>query len=158
MTTTTRVALFLSVIALAACGGGPQSDVTSVPGRGAVAVQVEPNPIRATHVSGETYEFPFEVIVRETGGRPVNVRRVSATVHGPGGLTFARETYDADRIRSLGYSTTVPPNGELRYRFAPRKEVPDERLFGGVSAQLSVEAADDTGTPTSASTMVTVTR
>ncbi|MGZ5432425.1 MAG: hypothetical protein ACXW31_02585 [Thermoanaerobaculia bacterium] len=158
MTTTRRIALFFSVIAVAACGGGPQSGVTSVPGRGAIAVQVDPNPIRATRVSGETYDFPFEVIVRETGGRPVNVTRVSATVLGPGGLTFARETYDADRIRSLGYSTAVGPNGELRYRFAPRKEVPDERLFGGVSAQLTVDAADDTGTPTSASTVVTVTR
>lgn len=158
MTTTTRITLFFSVIALAACGGGPQSDVTSVPGRGAIAVQVDPNPIRATHVSGETYDFPFHVVVRETGGRPVNVTRVSATVHGPAGLTFARESWDAERIRSMGYSTTVGPNGELRYRFAPRKEVPDERLFGGVSAQLTVDAADDTGTPTSASTVVTITR
>lgn len=121
-------------------------------------MQVDPNPIRATHVSGETYDFPFHVVVRETGGRPVNVTRVSATVHGPGGLTFARESWDAERIRSMGYSTSVGPNGELRYRFAPRKEVPDERLFGGVSAQLTVDAADDTGTPTSASTVVTVTR
>ena len=153
-----RLALSLTLIALAACGSGPQSGVRSVPGQGAIAVQVDPNPIRATHVSGETYDFPFEVIVRETGGRPVNVTRVSATVKGMGGLTFANESWDAARIRSMGYSTSVAANGELRYRFAPRKEVPDERLFGGVTAQLTVEAVDDGGSATSASTAVTVTR
>lgn len=153
-----RLTLSLTMIALAACGSGPQSGVHSVPGQGAIAVQVDPNPIRATHVSGDTYDFPFEVIVRETGGRPVNVTRVSATVKGMGGLTFANESWDAERIRSMGYSTSLSANGALRYRFAPRKEVPDERLFGGVSAQLTVEAVDDGGSPTSASTVVTVTR
>lgn len=153
-----RIALLLSMTILAACGGGPQSDTTSVPGRGALAVRVDPNPIRATPVSGSMYDFPFEVIVRETGGRAVTVTNVTATVHGPGGFTVAREAYDAARIRSLGYNTTIPANGEVRYRFAPRKEVPDERLFGGVSAQLTVEGTDDSGAPTSASTTVTVTR
>jgi hypothetical protein len=158
MTTTQRIAVFFSLIALAACGGGPQTGTTSVPGRGAIDVQVDPNPIHATNVSGNTYDFPFEVILRETGGRPVNVTSVTASVHGPGGFALARESYDANRIRSLGYATTVGANGELRYRFAPRKEVPDERLFGGVSAKLTVEGADDAGAPTSASTIVTVTR
>jgi hypothetical protein len=158
MTTMRRITLLCSLIVLAACSSGPQSDTTSVPGRGALAVEVVPNPIRATLVSGTTYDFPFEVILRETGGRPVTVTSVTATVHALGGFAVAREEYDADRIRSLGYGTTVPANGELRYRFAPRKEVPDERLFGGVSAQLTVEGADDGRTPASASTTVTVTR
>ena len=158
MTTTRRITLVCSLMVLAACASGPQSGTTSVPGRGALAVEIVPNPIRATLVSGTTYDFPFELILRETGGRPVTVTSVTATVHAPGGFPVAREAYDADRIRSLGYATTVPANGEVRYRFAPRKEVPDERLFGGVSAQLTVEGADDGGTPASASTVVTITR
>jgi hypothetical protein len=153
-----RIAAVLSLIVLAACGGGPQSGTTSVPGRGAIEVQVDPNPIRATQVSGNTYEFPFEVVVRETGGRPVTVTNVTATVHGPGGFEVGRDSWNADRIRALGYATTLPANGQLRYRFAPRKEVPDERLFGSVSAQLTVEGVDDGNTPTRASTVVTVTR
>lgn len=112
----------------------------------------------ATRVSGNTYDFPFEVIVRETGGRPVNVQRVTATVSLGGGLTLARESWDAERIRSMGYNTTLGPNSEIRYRFTPREEVPDERLFGGVSAELKVEATDDTGTETNATTVVTVRR
>lgn len=153
-----RTALALSLLIVAACGSGPQTGTTSVPGHGAIAVQVEPNPIRATPASGTMYDFPFDVIVRETGGHPVNVTRVSATVQMPGGLVVARETYDADRIRSLGFRTDIPANGELRYHFAPRKEVPDDRLFGGVSAELRVDATDDSGAATSASTAVTVTR
>ncbi|HET8775788.1 MAG TPA: hypothetical protein VFP80_18465 [Thermoanaerobaculia bacterium] len=158
MTATRRIALLGALIVLAACASGPQSGTTSVPGRGALAVEIVPNPIRATLVSGTTYDFPFEVVLRETGGRPVTVTNVTATVQLPGGFPVAREAYDAERIRSLGYGTTVPANGVLRYRFAPRKEVPDERLFGGVSAQLRVEGADDGGTPASASTVVTITR
>ena len=153
-----QIALAFSLIVLAACAGGPQSGTTSVPGRGAIEVQVNPNPIRATQVSGDMYEFPFEVVVRETGGRAVTVTSVTATVHGPGGFVVGRDEWDAGRIRALGYSTTVPANGQLRYRFAPRREVPDERLFGSVSAQLSVEGTDDAETPTTASTVVTVTR
>ncbi len=158
MTAIKRFILLGSLMVLAACSSGPQPGTTAVPGRGVLAVEVVPNPIRATLVSGTTYDFPFEVILRETGGRPVTVTSVTATVHALGGFPVAREAYDADRIRSLGFPTTVPANGELRYRFAPRKEVPDERLFGGVSAQLTVEGTDDSGTPASASTTVTVTR
>ena len=60
----------------------------------------------------------------------------------------SRESWDAQRIQSMGYATSVGPNGELRYRFNPRKEVPDDRLFGGVSAELRVDATDTTGTAT----------
>lgn len=154
-----RLALALALLGLAACSSSaPQTGSTSVPGHGALEIRVEPNPIRATLVSGTTYDFPFEVIIRETGGHAVTVSSVTATVNLPGGFQVARESYDANRIRSLGYDTTIPANGTLRYKFAPRKEVPDERLFGGVSAQLTVEGTDDGGSPTSAQTVVTVTR
>jgi hypothetical protein len=120
---------------------------------------VSPNPIIATKVSGETYEFPFEVLIRETGGRPVEITRVSADVYALGGtIRIANESYDAARIRSLGYSTSIPANGQVRYRFAQRREVPDDRLFGSVSADLRVDGRDDTGTATTASTTVTVRR
>jgi hypothetical protein len=155
-----RVTLLLSLALLAAaCGGsGPRGGVSSVPGHGAITITIEPNPIRATRVSGNTYDFPFEVVIRETGGRPVEISRVTADVLFAGGLRLANESYDAARIRQLGFNTTVPPNGELRYRFSQRREVPDERLFSGVSAELRVEGRDDTGTATTAGTTVTVTR
>jgi hypothetical protein len=148
------------VLVLAACGGGSSQTggTRTVPGHGAISVEVVPNPIRATQVSGQTYDFPFEVVIRETGGRAVNVTRVSVNVTALGGISVHRESWDADRIRSMGYATNIPANGEVRYRFSPRKEVPDDRLFGGVNAQLTVDGADDAGMAASAATTVTVTR
>jgi len=143
----------------AACsGGGGAMQSTAQPGHGAISIQVIPNPIAAQSVGGNTYEFPFEIVVRETGGRAVEVTRVSADVLALGTVRLATESYDAARIRSLGFQTSIPANGELRYRFTPRKEVTDDRLFGGVEAQLTVEATDDTGTPATARTTVTVRR
>jgi hypothetical protein len=152
-----RILLPLLLVA-AACNSGPRNSVTAAPGHGAVAIQVVPNPIKATHVSGDTYDFPFDVVVRETAGRPVTVTRVSATVFAPGGLSLGSESWDADRIRSMGYNTTVGAHSELRYHFAPRRSGVPEALFGSIEAQLRVEAVDDTGTATNATTRVTITR
>jgi hypothetical protein len=148
--------LLSALLVLGACGGGPQTGVTAAPGAGAVNLTIEPNPIVATHASGNMYNFPFEVIVRETGGRPITVTSVTAELFGPGGISVGQESWDAGRIRGMGYNTNVPANGELRYRFSPRREVPDERLFGSVRATLRVEAVDDQGARTSASIPVGV--
>jgi hypothetical protein len=145
------------LVALAGCQG-PQSGVTSVPGHGAVTVTVQPNPIVATKVSGNTYDFPFDVIVRETGGRATTVQRITARVFLGGGITLANESWDAAAIRAMGYNPVLGPNTEQHYHFNPRKDVPDERLFNGVSAELRVEAVDDTGTAANSTTVVTVTR
>lgn len=153
-----RLLLPLLLLTAAACSSGSRNTITAAPGHGAVAIDVVPNPIVATRVTGETYDFPFEVVLRETGGRPITITRVSATVVGPAGLTFGSESWDADRIRSMGYDTSVGANSTVRYRFSQRKEVPDDRLFGSVSAELRVEAVDDAGSATSATTRVTITR
>ena len=148
--------LFAAVTACAGGGGG--SSAPAIPGHGAISIAIVPNPIVARPAGGDEYDFPFDVVVRETGGRPVTISRVSADVLGPAGIRLAGESYDAARIRSLGFDTTVPANGELRYHFTPRKSVPDDRLFGGVRAELHVEGQDDTGAPANAQTTVTVTR
>jgi hypothetical protein len=154
-----RLALSLSLLlALAACSGSSSDGITSVPGRGAISIQVVPNPIVATRVSGDTYDFPFEVVVRETGGRPVTVTNVSLTVNGPLGLSLHQENWNGESIRAMGYQTSLNANSEVRMRFAPRKEVPDDRLFSSVAAELRVDAIDDGGVTTSATTTVTVRR
>ena len=149
----------VSLLFLTFCAGGRGSIPSeSVPGHGAIQIQIAPNPIVATKVSGDTYDFPFEVIIRETGGRPVTISRVSADVLALGGIRVGSESYDAAKITSLGYSTRVPANGELRYRFNPRRSVGDDRLFGSVSAEIRVEGRDDQGAPATAGTTVTVRR
>ncbi len=148
--------LLLATFCTSGAGGARQA--TAIPGHGAITVQVVPNPIVAQPVSGNVYDFPFDVIVHETGGHAVTINRVTADVTAVGGLHVAQDSYDAAKINSLGFSTTLAPNGELRYHFAPRRSVADEGLFSGVSAELTVDATDDTGTATSAKTTVTVRR
>ena len=87
---------------------------------------------------------------------PIAVMTVA--VYAPGGFRVAEETWDADRIRATGASTKIDAFSQARYHFSQRQDVPDERLFNGVSAELHVEGVDDTGTATTAPTRVTVTR
>lgn len=147
--------LLLATYCTSGAGAGQSG---AVAGHGAITVQVAPNPIVAQPVSGAVYDFPFDVVIRETGGHPININRVTADVTAVGGLHVAQDSYDAAKINSLGYPTALSPNGELRYHFAPRRSVADERLFSGVSAELTVDATDDTGTATTANTTVTVRR
>jgi hypothetical protein len=153
-----RLAIVPVILTLAFCSTPKGSTTSSLPGHGAIRIQIVPNPIVATNVGGNTYEFPFDVAVRETGGRGVTISRVSVDVYAPGGIRIGSESWDASQIRSAGFPTNLPGNGELRYHFSPRKSVPDERLFGNITAQLRVDAYDDTNSPTSATTTVTVTR
>jgi hypothetical protein len=153
--------LVLPLLLAAGCaisGGSGAARTVTQRGHGALTIEVVPNPIVAQHVSGNAYTFPFDVVVRETGGHSVNITRVTADVNALGSIHLASDNYDAARIRSLGYATTVPPNGELRYHFAPQKSVSDDRLFGSVNAELRVDGVDDSGTPASAKTTMTITR
>ena len=154
-----RGALFLLVV-FAFCKS-PQpgaSRTSSLPGHGAISISVVPNPIVAQHISGDTYEFPFDVVVRETGGRSVTVSRVTVDVYGPAGVRLASVAWDAASIASNGYSTNLPANGERRYHFNPRKSVPSDSVFNGTRAEVRVDAYDETGTPASATTVVTATK
>ena len=153
-----RAVLVPLLLIAAACAGGRGSTPPPTPGHGAISIAIIPNPIVATPASGNTYSFPFEVVVRESGGRPVDIERITANVYALGTIKLGSESYDANEIRKLGYNPRVPAYGELRYRFTPQREVPDDRLFGGVSAELRVEGVDDTGSAVTAATSVTVKR
>jgi hypothetical protein len=146
---------FLLVLAFCSSGGGG-TPTTSVPGHGAIQITITPNPIIATKSTGDTYNFPFEILIRETGGRPVTITNVRAEVLALGGIPVGGESYNASQIAALGFPATVPANGELRYRFTPRRSVTDERLFGNVSAEVTVEGRDDQGAATTGRTTVTV--
>jgi hypothetical protein len=129
---------------------------TSTPGRGAITLTVTPNPVIATNIGGKTYDFPFDVVVKETGGHPVTIERVTANVYAGGGIPVASESYDAAKIQSLGFATTIQAKGELRYHFDPHKEVPDDSLFNSVYGDVRVEAIDDNGSRASSTTTITV--
>ena len=139
----------VALVLVAACSSSRGPGTTSVPGQGAISVEVVPNPIVARRVSGDLYEFPVDVTVRETGGRRVNITRVSVNVFA-GALNVGGENWDAAKIAAMGYPTSIPARGELRLRFAPRRSVPDERYFSSLTAQLKVEGVDEGGSAATA--------
>jgi len=154
-----RIAFAALLLCAASCKTpAPGSRTVSIPGHGAISVQIMPNPIVAKPAGGNNYDFPVDVIVHETGGRGVTVSRVTATIYGPAGIRLGDQAWDQNQIKAAGFPTNLPGNGEVRYHFVPRHSVPDERLFGSVRAELRVDAYDDTATPTSSTTTVSITR
>lgn len=150
-----------SLIVLAAACSTPQAGRTSsssAPGHGRIALTVNPNPVVARSVGGNTYEFPFDAVVKESGGHPVTISRITANVYAGGGIPVASQSYDAAAIQQAGFATTVQANGELRYHFAPRKDVPDTGLFSTVYGDVRIEGSDDTGSPTATTTTIRITR
>ncbi|MBV8543577.1 MAG: hypothetical protein JO088_02430, partial [Acidobacteria bacterium] len=59
-------------------------------------------------------------------------------------------------IQSLGFASAVQAKGEIHYRFAPRKEVPDASLFMSVYGDIRVEGIDDNGSRTTTTTTITL--
>jgi hypothetical protein len=131
---------------------------TATPGRGEIKLTITPNPVVATKAGGSTYNFPFDVVIKETGGHPVTIDKVTASVYAGGGIPVATESYDAAKIQSLGFTTSIAAKGEIHYHFDPRKEVPDERLFTSVYGDVRVEALDDNGSRASSTTTITLTK
>ena len=148
---------FLALLCLAAAACSHSGGTTSQPGHGAITLAIAPNPIVAKQVSGNTYEFPFDIILRETGGHPLTITGVTMTVYAFG-LPVNVDKYDAAQIATMGLPTNVPANGEWRYHMHPRRAVTDERLFSSITATARIDAVDDNSAATSASTTVTVTR
>lgn len=160
-----RSSRLLSVVlalSLAACssGGGdrPSTIPETVPGRGVLEISVEPNPILATDRQGDTYSFPFTVRIRETGGVEVHIDEVRMDVVALGAINVYSERFGREEIIRRGYPTTIGAGSEIRYSFNPRKEVPDERIFGGVAAELTATGRDANGNQVRATTRVTVQR
>lgn len=150
--------LFLSLTMGCSSSDDGSADPVTVPGQAALQITVAPNPIQARHVSGDTYDFPFTVSLRERNGVAVTVDRVSIDVRALGAIPVYSESLSREQIAQRGYPTSLRGGGELRYSLTPRKEVPDDRLFGGVAADVRVDATDANGNHVSATTVVTVTR
>jgi hypothetical protein len=148
-------ALLLLPLACASPRAG-QTKSTSTPGHGRITLTITPNPVVATNVGGNTYEFPIDVVIKETGGHPVTIERVTANVFAAGGIPVATESYDAAKIKNLGYATMIQANGEIRYHFVPRKDVPDPSLFSSVYGDIRVEGMDDNNARTSTTTTITL--
>jgi hypothetical protein len=155
-----RLALIALLVVPIACAthqpGTTKSKTTR--GQGKIELTVTPNPVLANNTGGSSYEFPFDVVVKEIGGHAVTIDRVTANVYAGGGISVASESYDAPKIQSLGFATSIPAKGELHYHFNPKKDVADTSLFASVYGDVRVEAIDDNGTRASSTTTITVRR
>lgn len=153
----TIASLTLALLFAACAGGGAPAPATAPAeaARGELRITVDPNPIVAYPV-GDRYDFPFTIALRETGGSSVTVNRVGIDVLALGGLKVHSEELGAAEIERRGYPRTVAANGEIRYSLTPRKQVPDERLFGSVWGELWAEGTDAAGNPVSTRTRVTI--
>lgn len=130
----------------------------SVSPQGRLSILVDPNPILAIPVEGSTFEFPFTIAIRETGGSAVTIERVGIDVLSVGGLkVYSSELGPAD-IERRGYRRTLAAHGEVRYSMRPKQQVPDERLFGSLWGELWVEGTDAGGRSVSTRTRVTLRR
>jgi hypothetical protein len=152
-----RLAFVLLLVVPIACAthqpGTTKTKTTR--GHGEIELTVTPNPVLANNTGGSGYEFPFDVVVKETGGHPLTIDRVTANVYAGGGISVASESYDATKIQSLGFATSIPAKGELHYHFNPKKDV-DAGMFSSVYGDVRVEAIDDNGTRASSTTTITV--
>ena len=147
----------LFVLLVAGCSGN--NDTPTAPGRGALALTVNPNPILAKKVAGTsgTYDFPFEIVLRETGGQTVTVTALRVDVKTLG-VRVLTKTYDATYLRDQNYSPVIPAGGTVRYAFAPREDAPDSIFSTNVEADLQVEGVDDKGNAVRQTKTVSVTR
>ncbi len=131
---------------------------TATPGRGEIKLTITPSAVVAANVSGSTYDFPFDAVVKETGGHPVTIDRVTASVYAGGGIPVATESFDAAKIKSLGFATSIQAKHEIHYHFVPRMEVTDDHLFSRIYGDVRVEGLDDNGARVSSTATITVTK
>jgi hypothetical protein len=149
------IALVLFPLACATSRPG-KTKIAPTRGHATITLTITPNPVVATNVGGNVYEFPFDVVVKESGGHPVTIDRATANVYAGGGISVTTESYDAAKIKTLGFATTIPAKGEIHYHFNPRKDVPDDGLLSSAYGDVRVEATDDNGSRASTTTTITV--
>jgi len=145
---------FVAALLAGACATAPPPSVQ--PGR--LTLRVTPNPIVATPLDGDRYQFDFELEIREEGGSDVVIDRVSADVLAFGGLRIASRKMNAAEIERRGYPTSVGARRSIRYPFSQKHDVPDDRLLDAVKAELLIEGTDALGNRTTARATVGVLR
>ena len=94
------------------------------------------------------------VQVADRTGRPV--LSVESLVGRPVPTDRLRGSGSLYQVDLVPLATAIQAKGQLHYHFAPRKDVPDERLFTSVYGDIRVEGLDDNGTRTSTTTTITL--
>ena len=145
----------LAVLLLVSACAGVVPESVSVPARGQIELEIQPNPVLARRVEGETWTFPFEVVLREAGGVDIEIEEIRAAVTIAGVAVFT-QVVDPEEAERRGYDMTLEAGGVLHARFSPTRRVPDSRLLEMARAELTVVAIDRYGRRSQASRTVRV--
>ncbi|HEU5161842.1 MAG TPA: hypothetical protein VFV54_01735 [Thermoanaerobaculia bacterium] len=146
--------LFAILLVVSACAGVAPESVT-VPARGEIDLDIQPNPVRARRLEGETWTFPFEVVLREVGGVDIEIEEIRATVT-IAGVSVLTQVVDPEEAERRGYDMTIDAGGVLHAGFSPTRHVPDARLLEMARAELTVVAIDRYGRRSQANRTVRV--
>ncbi|HVR44021.1 MAG TPA: hypothetical protein VMS56_11335 [Thermoanaerobaculia bacterium] len=143
-----RSLLGAALLAAGCSGALPESPAISV--RGRVALEIHPEPIVARRLGADDWQFPFEVVLRETGGVDVEIEAIRVEVR-VGGFPLTRQIFDSEEVRRRGYPTIIEGGGVLQLAFAPVRRVADLRLLAFARAEITIEAVDRYGRRSEAS-------
>lgn len=150
------LSLVLSLALTAGCASTPAGTSAGMEQQAAVTVSVNPNPIIATQMADGRWDFPFRVLITERNGVAVEIEQVRADVLAFGGMRVHQQTLTRAEIQKLGYPVTLQPNGTLELPFRPQRNVPDASLFNSVTANVTLEGRDTSGSRVHATTSVSV--
>jgi hypothetical protein len=118
---------------------------------------IYPNPIIALPVSGNVYDFPFEISLRELGGSDVEIDAIRVEVR-MRGIPIFTQAFDETELTRRGYPSRIPANGNAQFRFSPRREIPPDFVLQQVVAAIVISGMDESGRRTEATTTVRIRR
>lgn len=156
--------LAVPALLLALCACASHRPITNASearaaGHGAIAVHVAPDQVRAKLGYENSYRFPVEMVIRETNGHPVQIARVSVRVMNASMRTNGGTArWTAKQLRELGVPTTIPANGEVTLKLGPIRASNSNKQLepSGVTAEIVVQALDETNTESQAWAAMTV--
>lgn len=137
-----RLSLLLALL-LAACSS-VQTEKPAVL-KGQLVLEVDPNPIVATRVSENTWEFPFDIVMREAGGVDLHIESFTIDVYVLGAIHVFSAPYEGSMITQKGYPDRIEAGQFHRFPFRIRRDVPNDILFKGAYADVTAQTLDAMG-------------
>ncbi len=130
-------------------------ETAGMPVQGQLELEIHPNPVVAKPAGPRTWAFPFEVLLRESGGVDIEIEAIHVSVT-MGGVPVMRQVWDPEEVRRRGYPTTIPAGGVLHVAFAPRRELANPAILELARAAIAVDVVDRHGRRSTAVHEVTV--
>lgn len=135
--------LLLLALVLTACSSLETEKPAVMKGR--LVLEVDPNPIVATRISDKTWEFPFDIVMREAGGVDLQIESFTIDVYVLGAIHVFSAPYEGSMITQKGYPDRIEAGQFHRFQFRIRRAVPNDILFKGAYADVTAQTLDAMG-------------